>query len=173
MIDTIQKRYNETLENKAQGKFRAYVYQTMETMAKNLETSPYASSEDIPQLGAFSREIATWICHQSSPFHLSKLSNFVINTKRSLSTTMLTHVDHEVKKSILAMSNSDYVIGEGFMKVRLGTRASNLAMWQATAVYSHLKQQGISSEIVPLTSKGDRSFRGPTLYFGGSIHSCH
>ena len=111
IIDTIQKRYSETLENKAQGKFRAHVYQTMETIAKNLETSPYASSEDIPQLGAFSREIATWICHQSSPFHLSTLSNFVINTKRSLSTTMLTHVDHEVKKSILAMSNSDYVIG--------------------------------------------------------------
>ena len=111
MIDTIQKRYSETLGNKAQGKFRAHVYHTMETIAKNLETSPYASSEDIPQLGAFSREIATWICHQSSPFHLSTLSNFVINTKRSLSTTMLTHVDHEVKKSILAMSNSDYVIG--------------------------------------------------------------
>ena len=46
------------------------------------------------------------------------------------------------------------------MKVRLGTRGSNLAMWQATAVYNHLKQQGISSEIVPLTSKGDRSLGG-------------
>ena len=33
------------------------------------------------------------------------------------------------------------------MKVRLGTRASNLAMWQATAVYNHLKQQGIASKL--------------------------
>ena len=33
MIDAIQERYSEALENNAQGKFRAHVYQTMEGLA--------------------------------------------------------------------------------------------------------------------------------------------
>ncbi len=34
MINTIQERYSDALENKAQGKFRAHVYQTMEGLQK-------------------------------------------------------------------------------------------------------------------------------------------
>ena len=111
MIDTIQERYSEALENKAQGKFRAHVYQTMEGLAKTWETSQHASPEDVPQLGAFSREIATWICHQTSPFHLSALSNFVVSTERTLSSAILAHVDHEVQRSVLAMSKPNSVFG--------------------------------------------------------------
>ena len=111
MIDTIQERYSEALENKAQGKFRAHVYQTMEGLAKTWETSQHASPEDVPQLGAFSREIATWICHQASPFHLSALSNFVVSTERTLSSAILAHVDHEVQRSVLAMSKPNSVFG--------------------------------------------------------------
>lgn len=111
MIDTIQERYSEALENKAQGKFRAHVYQTMEGLAKTWETSQHASAEDVPQLGAFSREIATWICHQASPFHLSALSNFVVSTERTLSSAILAHVDHEVQRSVLAMSKPNSVFG--------------------------------------------------------------
>ena len=111
MIDTIQERYSEALENKAQGKFRAHVYQTMEGLAKTWEASQHASPEDVPQLGAFSREIATWICHQTSPFHLSALSNFVVSTERTLSSAILAHVDHEVQRSVLAMSKPNSVFG--------------------------------------------------------------
>ena len=111
MIDTIQERYSEALENKAQGRFRAHIYQTMEGLAKTWETSDHATAEDVPQLGAFSREIATWICHQSSPFYLSTLSNFVVNTERTLSSAILAHVDHEVKQSVLAMSKPNSVFG--------------------------------------------------------------
>ena len=111
MINIIQDRYSEALENKAQGKFRAHVYQTMEGLAKTWETSQHASPEDVPQLGAFSREIATWICHQASPFHLSALSNFVVSTERTLSSAILAHVDHEVQRSVLAMSKPNSVFG--------------------------------------------------------------
>ena len=111
MINTIQARYSDALENKAQGKFRAHVYQTMEGLAKTWETSPLATDGDVPQLGAFSREIATWICHQPSPFHLSALSTFVVNTERTLSSAMLAHVDREVKRSVLAMSKPNSVFG--------------------------------------------------------------
>ena len=46
------------------------------------------------------------------------------------------------------------------MTIRIGTRASNLAMWQATAVQDHLVKAGHDAELVPLTSTGDRSLGG-------------
>ena len=46
------------------------------------------------------------------------------------------------------------------MTIRIGTRASNLAMWQATAVRNALAQHGIDADLVPLTSSGDRSLGG-------------
>lgn len=112
MIDDIQERYATALENKAQGHFRALVYGTMENLAKTWEESPHASPEDVPQLGAFSREIATWVCHQPSTFYLSELSAFVTNTKRTLSSAIIAHVDHEVKRSVLALSKQGSVSGE-------------------------------------------------------------
>ncbi|MGB0516378.1 MAG: hypothetical protein ACPHJD_06760 [Poseidonia sp.] len=111
MIDDIQERYATALENKAQGQFRALVYGTMEQLAKTWEESPHATAEDVPQLGAFSREIATWVCHQPSTFYLSELSAFVTNTKRTLSSAIIAHVDHEVKRSVLALSKQGSVSG--------------------------------------------------------------
>ena len=46
------------------------------------------------------------------------------------------------------------------MTIRIGTRASNLAMWQARAVQDALAAAGHSSEVVPFTSMGDRSLGG-------------
>ena len=111
MINTIQDRYKAALDNKTQGKFRAIIYATLEGMAKQWEDSQHASDNDVPQLGAFSREIATWICHQPPQFHLSQLSNFVANTERKLSPSILSHVDHEVKRSVLVLSEKGVSLG--------------------------------------------------------------
>lgn len=111
MINTIQDRYKAALDNKTQGKFRAIIYATLEGMAKQWEDSQHASDNDVPQLGAFSREIATWICHQPPQFHLSQLSNFVANTERTLSPSILSHVDHEVKRSVLVLSEKGVSLG--------------------------------------------------------------
>ena len=46
------------------------------------------------------------------------------------------------------------------MTVRIGTRASNLAMWQATTVLEALERHGMEAELVPLSSTGDRSLGG-------------
>ena len=46
------------------------------------------------------------------------------------------------------------------MTVRIGTRASNLAMWQANTVRDTLALHGIEAVLVPLTSTGDRSLGG-------------
>ncbi len=45
--------------------------------------------------------------------------------------------------------------------IRLGTRASALARWQAEWVASRLKQLGVTVELVPITTIGDREQRGP------------
>ena len=58
------------------------------------------------------------------------------------------------------------------MTVRIGTRASNLAMWQATTVRDALVEQGFEAELVPLTSTGDRSLGGQlSASVGQFIHS--
>ena len=45
-------------------------------------------------------------------------------------------------------------------KIRIGTRTSTLAMWQATHVQQKLAQSGYSTEIVGITSTGDKSLGG-------------
>ena len=58
------------------------------------------------------------------------------------------------------------------MTVRIGTRASNLAMWQANAVLGALAQHGIKAELVPLSSTGDRSLGGQlSASVGQFIHA--
>ena len=47
------------------------------------------------------------------------------------------------------------------LTIRLGTRASALARWQANWVAAQLKGLGISVELVPITTTGDREQRGP------------
>ena len=46
------------------------------------------------------------------------------------------------------------------MKVKIGTRNSNLAMWQARTVQKKIEKKGYETEIVKITSDGDRSLGG-------------
>ena len=58
------------------------------------------------------------------------------------------------------------------MTIRIGTRASNLAMWQATTVRDELVKAGHDAELVPLTSTGDRSLGGQlSASVGQFIHA--
>jgi hydroxymethylbilane synthase len=51
--------------------------------------------------------------------------------------------------------------------VRLGTRASPLARWQADWVADQLSRQGTEIEIVEITTLGDANRQGPIHQFGG------
>jgi hydroxymethylbilane synthase len=51
--------------------------------------------------------------------------------------------------------------------VRIGTRASRLARWQADWVAQRLQSLGHAVEIILLSSAGDRSQQGPLAQFGG------
>tara|TARA_B100000900_G_scaffold139867_1_gene118522 strand:+ start:1572 stop:3257 length:1686 start_codon:yes stop_codon:yes gene_type:complete len=46
------------------------------------------------------------------------------------------------------------------LKIKIGTRTSNLAMWQATNVQQIVEGNGYETEIVKITSDGDRSVGG-------------
>ena len=45
-------------------------------------------------------------------------------------------------------------------KIRIGTRTSTLAMWQAQHVQKKLEESGYSTEIIGITSTGDKSLGG-------------
>src|SRR5664279_4866478 len=51
-------------------------------------------------------------------------------------------------------------------KLRIGTRESELAIWQANRVQTLLKKQGFSSEIVPIKSEGDVDLSTPLYAMG-------
>ncbi len=59
MISQIQQRFMDALTDKTRAKFRAFMYQTLEALSQQWEQSEYAGDSST-QLGAFSREIATW-----------------------------------------------------------------------------------------------------------------
>ena len=44
--------------------------------------------------------------------------------------------------------------------IRIGTRTSALAMWQANKVSSHLESNGFTTEIIGIASTGDKSLGG-------------
>ena len=111
MINTVQEQFMEALSNKTKAQFRALIYTTMDELAQSWEDLPQATENDVPQLRAFGREIATWICHQPAEFHLSELSRFVANTPRELSQAIIAHVDHEVKRSVLVLNEKSMASG--------------------------------------------------------------
>src|SRR5438105_12773019 len=51
--------------------------------------------------------------------------------------------------------------------LRLGTRASPLARWQAEWVAARLQERGVAVKLVPITTQGDRQTGGPIADFGG------
>ena len=158
LIENIQDRYMEALTNKNEARFRAFIYGHMEDLSASWESSSSAKEKEIPQLGAFAREIATWICQQNTSFYLSELTNYVNSTNRSLSSNLLAEVSRDVETSIRTLAR--LFESGGLMPIRIGTRSSNLAMWQARTVASALHEAGIETEIVQFKSMGDRSLGG-------------
>ncbi len=104
LIDNIQDRYMEALTNKNEAQFRAFIYGHMENLSASWEESSSAQKKEIPQLGAFAREIATWICQQNSSFYISELTNYVNSTNRSLNSNLLEEVSRDVETSIRTLA---------------------------------------------------------------------
>jgi hydroxymethylbilane synthase len=52
-------------------------------------------------------------------------------------------------------------------RLRIGSRGSALALWQARAVAAALERRGVDSEIVTITTRGDRRQDAPLTSIGG------
>src|SRR5882672_2743083 len=50
--------------------------------------------------------------------------------------------------------------------IRIGTRESQLAVWQATLVQDQLKENGLESELVYIKSEGDIDLQTPLYEIG-------
>jgi hydroxymethylbilane synthase len=50
--------------------------------------------------------------------------------------------------------------------LRIGTRESNLAIWQATQVKELLEREGVAAELVPIKSEGDIDLKTPLYAMG-------
>ena len=103
MISQIQQRFMDALTDKTRAKFRAFMYQTLEALSQQWEQSEYAGDSST-QLGAFSREIATWICNQDGPFTTVELDNMVLSTDRQINPTLLKRVASDVNQTITSIN---------------------------------------------------------------------
>ena len=103
MISQIQQRFMDALTDKTRAKFRAFMYQTLEALSQQWEQSEYAIDSST-QLGAFSREIATWICNQNGPFTTVELDNMVLSTDRQINPTLLKRVASDVNETIIRIN---------------------------------------------------------------------
>ena len=103
MITKIQQRFMSALTDKTRAKFRAFMYQTLEALSEQWELSEHAE-QSTTQLGAFSREIATWICNQNGPFALGELDNMVLSTDREINPTLLKRVANDVNETIIRIN---------------------------------------------------------------------
>ena len=103
MISQIQQRFMDALTDKTRAKFRAFMYKTLEALSQQWEQSEYAGDSST-QLGAFSREIATWICNQDGPFTTVELDNMVLSTDRQINPTLLKRVASDVNETIIRIN---------------------------------------------------------------------
>ena len=64
------------------------------------KASLFRFGQSKPQLSAFSREIATWICNQEGPFATNELEKMVLSTDRPINSKLLSRVVSDVKEQI-------------------------------------------------------------------------
>ena len=87
------------LTDRSRAKFRSFMYQTLEAMSKEWEKSEFIE-DSAEQMGAFSREIATWICNQDGPFTKVDLQNMMMSTSRPINSILLKKVANDVNETV-------------------------------------------------------------------------
>tara|TARA_Y100001954_G_scaffold237844_1_gene302974 strand:- start:7067 stop:8455 length:1389 start_codon:yes stop_codon:yes gene_type:complete len=111
LISEIQKKFMAALTDRSRSKFRAYMYQTLEKLSVEWESSEFVENSG-DQLGAFSREIATWICNQEGPFSSEDLTAMMMSTKRPFNTHLLLKVANDVNDTINGINEMSTFPGE-------------------------------------------------------------
>ena len=95
----------KSLENKTQTEFRSYIYSRLGKLSGTWEDLS-SDNLEIVQMGAFSREIATWICEQNGEFNPEDLHDEVINTRRKINSTILKYIADDVMGEMFRINQS-------------------------------------------------------------------
>jgi len=103
LISNIEKKFMSALTDRNQGMFRAYIYRTLEQLSEQWSSKNNSNDENI-QLGAFSREIATWICNREGPFSSNQLTEMVLSTERNINPILLKRVASDVTETIIQIN---------------------------------------------------------------------
>lgn len=111
MISDIESRYIQNKSVRGQSAFRAMIYSTLEQLSQQWESLPNVSDDEVKQMGAFAREIATWVCHKDQKFYLSELDSFITENPREVSGFVKQQIAQDVKLQILSMSKKNELSG--------------------------------------------------------------
>ena len=101
LLDEIESRFMTALTQRTQAKFRAFIYSTMDDLAKQWSSFESLNGDQPQQLSAFSREIATWLCNQEGPFSSDEIDKLVLRTNRPFDSKILERVSSDVRKTVL------------------------------------------------------------------------
>tara|TARA_B100000767_G_scaffold261038_1_gene272235 strand:- start:9461 stop:10843 length:1383 start_codon:yes stop_codon:yes gene_type:complete len=100
LISNIENKFMSALSDRNQGIFRAFIYKTLEQLSNQWSDNRNSGEENL-QLGAFSREIATWICNREGPFSSNELNEMILSTERKLNPSLLKIVASDVTEKII------------------------------------------------------------------------
>lgn len=106
VIRMVEENFQMALNNLSQAKFRSTIYATLDEKSETWEDSFAEREIEKPQLKAFSREIAGWICQTNGVFDLSDLDEYVKGTSRDIGTAVLNKVASDLKKTVLTMEGA-------------------------------------------------------------------
>ena len=106
VIRVVEENFQMALNNLSQAKFRSAIYAMMDEKSETWRVSFAEREIEKPQLKAFSREIASWICQTNGVFDLTDLDEFVKGTNRDIGAVVLSKVASDVRETVLTMEGA-------------------------------------------------------------------
>ena len=106
VIRVVEENFQMALNNLSQAKFRSAIYAMMDEKSETWRVSFAEREIEKPQLKAFSREIASWICQTNGVFDLTDLDEFVKGTNRDIGAVVLGKVASDVRETVLTMEGA-------------------------------------------------------------------
>ena len=111
MISEIESRYVQNKSLRNQAAYRSLIYSALDQLSQQWEALPTVSENEIKQMGAFAREIATWVCHKERKFLLSELDSFILENPREVSLALKEQITLDVRLQILSLSKNEQLSG--------------------------------------------------------------
>ena len=106
ILSRIEENFKISLKNVAKAKFRSRIYATFNDKPTSWAKKYNFESKKKPQLEAFSKEIASWICQKDGIFDLGDLHEFVIGTNRKIDQTLLQNIASDINQMVTSLDTS-------------------------------------------------------------------